>query len=301
MKLLPILGAAVAAFGMLTFTASEAHAAPCKNAVIIVHGRGLIAKQKAFDGVVSRLQKNGYCVYRNFTWGKWNGKYGYGNLAPGANALKAKVDSVLRTSGVKKVSIVSHSAGQGVVDYYLQKLGGSQKVQSNVSFAGLHHPYAYIGIPNIVDLEIYVPALSAVMPVVDAARFLLGLVDDVATSPFVSDLFNEGYWRGLQGNHPANPVVLPTFGNGSPTIYSRTDDAATGVCYTNLTSPGDSLVSRIAGRQFKKKGNGINYENRSVGGDHTSILWNSAALTAMVNGLNRCGGNTGSTPPVNGH
>lgn len=298
MKFLPMFCAAAAAIGALTLNASDASAASCKNPVIIVHGRGLTAKTKSFDAIVSRLQKNGYCVDRNFLWGKWNGKHGYGDLTSGANALKSKVDAALRSTGAKKVSLVSHSAGQGVVDYYLQKLGGNQKVHANVSFAGLHHPYAYVAIPNIIDLEIYIPALSVVMPVVDAARFLVGLFDDVATSPFVSNLFNEGYWRNLQGNHPANPVVLPTFGNGVPTIYSRTNDAASGVCYMNLTSPGDALVSRIAGRQFKKKGNGIDYQNRSVGGDHTSILWEKGALNAMVTGLKRCGGGS-STGPVN--
>ncbi len=69
-------------------------------------------------------------------------------LAPGivfapieefARRLAARVDAILQATGATQIDLVGHSMGGLVVRYYIEKLGGAQKVRKCITLETPHH------------------------------------------------------------------------------------------------------------------------------------------------------------------
>src|SRR2546427_5091647 len=76
-----------------------------------------------FQAAAPLLANNGYCVFA-FDF-KTQGRDAIENVAPG---LSQFVDRVLAATGAGKVDLLSHSEGGVVARYYLEVLGGADKV-----------------------------------------------------------------------------------------------------------------------------------------------------------------------------
>jgi MYXO-CTERM domain-containing protein len=278
--------------------------------VVLVHGQA--GNVEGMSGVSDRLAQEGFCVYGTNYGFVEGGANGQAHLWESAGQISNFIDGVLQTTGAKKVDVVGHSAGTGVLDNYIMTKGGASKVHGFVSFDGLHHPYWHLGVPKFFDIDVFLPNL---MPF--AQRFFPGITIDMITnmlagfvdpglaatikSPFAKDLFDTQYWIQLQGSlsEPVGTFVkFPSDGRTFPTHDSRP-----GICYTSIVAVGDMLVGGSAG-WMDAAPNMDNFLTSSVvtANSHNDVLGNVDALNEMVKGLKRdcAGGGAGGSAAAGG-
>lgn len=308
MKLRTSLSVSFAVFAF--FAASAAEAAPlndkgCKPQagkfpVVLVHGRGGDVNQ--MTRVVESLAAAGYCTYgTNYGKETGDGENGLAHMDKSAAEIGAFIDGVMKDTGAKKVNVVGHSAGTGVIDNWIQLRGGASKAYRSVAFGGLHHPYAHVGLANVVDGTLFLPNIvfavqNAAPPFTsnikmkDIMAAAMGLAGGALSpadrrlveSGFVSDLFDPQYWQKIHGGLSENPGQYGAIGTGQRNL--KTKDAAPNVCYTNIVGLGDFITGTSAGFQDPAP----NVENFTLQSpaDHSQILADNAALAKMVQGLN---------------
>jgi len=91
------------------------------------------------------LANNGYCVYAS-TYGQdpdpsspFAQFGGLDAMEQSAARLSKFVNTVLQSTGARKVDIVGHSEGAPMPDYYIEYLGGAAKVLRYVGVSGVKH------------------------------------------------------------------------------------------------------------------------------------------------------------------
>lgn len=110
------------------------------NPVVLVHAFGLNAASN-WQYLSPRIKSAGYCVFA-LTYGqdpRAEGlPYSPGGLIPieqSAAQLASFVERVLKETGARRVDLVGHSLGTVMPRYYLERLGGKEKVQRFVALA----------------------------------------------------------------------------------------------------------------------------------------------------------------------
>lgn len=287
----------------LTCTPTPQHPYPA----VLVHGQA--GNVEGMNGVSDRLIAEGWCVYGKNYGSVPGGFPGQDHLWNSAAQIADYIDQILQSTGAKKVDVIGHSAGTGVLDNYIMTKGGASKVHGFVSFDGLHHPYFHVGVPTYFDIDIYLPNLIPFgqkffpgLTITMITDVLAGMVggDLAATirSPFAADLFDTKYWLQLQGaaSEPDGTFLkLPSAGRTFPTHDSVPD-----VCYTSIVAIGDMLVGGSAG-WLDQGGNIDNFLTSTVvtANTHNDVLGNKEALDRMVAGLKRdCSGGNVTTKSV---
>ena len=119
---------------------SAAHPRP----VVLVHGL-LANKTDNWQTMSPLLANNGYCVYA-LTYGQdpdpsspFAQFGGLDAMEQSAARLSKFVNTVLQSTGARKVDIVGHSEGATMPDYYIEYLGGAAKVLRYVGISGVKH------------------------------------------------------------------------------------------------------------------------------------------------------------------
>lgn len=200
-----------------SITVSTAHPLP----VILVNGT--VETQSLNWSVGAPVLANaGYKVYT----------FNYGNVTPYPNypiqstadirtsaaELSDEIDRVLLETKAPKVILVGHSQGGGVLPaYYLNELGGADKVSQLIGLAPSNHG-------TDVDGFIALQMLPIIGPLLFAAADLLGpaLGQQLVTSPFQQVVY---------GNGDTRPGVLYT------TIASTNDEVVTPYTQQALNGP----------------------------------------------------------------
>lgn len=134
-------------FGMLTavlaalllFSPVPAATAGTSTPVVFVHGY----TGSAANWVTARsvFQAAGWSSSRLFAY-EYNS---YGNNVQNAQGLANYVNQVKSQTGASQVSIVNHSMGGLVSQYYLKVLGGNPNVTHLASIAGANHGTTFAG------------------------------------------------------------------------------------------------------------------------------------------------------------
>ena len=128
------------------------------------------------------LKGQGYCVFA-LNYGATNGVYGTGPVADSARQLASFVDTVLASTGARKVDLVGHSQGGMMPRYYLGFLGGADKVNHLVGIAPSNHGTRGLITPSLDSIQ---PATSVGGSVCQACA------DQQAGSPFLTELNSIG-------------------------------------------------------------------------------------------------------------
>lgn len=118
-----------------------------KNPVVFVHGffdsKSELFGKSNFTAIINHLVQNGWdqdelfvIQYSDVT----------GSNIPNAYELEAFIDNVLSQTGKDKVDIVAHSMGGLSSRYYIQNLGGHEKVGALITLGSPHKgtPLAYL-------------------------------------------------------------------------------------------------------------------------------------------------------------
>ena len=288
--------------------------------VVLAHGRSGHATDMV--AITDALVRAGYCVFGE-DYGRVGGvgQTGMDHLAVSGAQFGGVVDRVLGATGAKRVSAVGYSEGMGVIANYLLARGGSAKVHRVVSFGGLHHPYAHVGLANVIDGTLFLPntilAVQKSLPpftsnvkAKDIAAAALGLAStvganlspadrEVVESNFVSDLFDPQYWTALHGGLSEAPGNFVAVGTGAHSLPTK--DAAPTVCYTNIVSIADPITGVSAG--FQDPAPNVDNFTLISTADHGGIISDPGAIAKMLGGLNApcavapvAGGDAGSVP-----
>ncbi|MFF2244044.1 esterase/lipase family protein [Arthrobacter sp. NPDC058130] len=128
------------------------------------------------------LKSQGYCVFA-LNYGATNGVYATGPVADSARQLASFVDTVLASTGARKVDLVGHSQGGMMPRYYLGFLGGANKVNHLVGIAPSNHGTRGLITPSLDSIQ---RATSVGGSICQAC------VDQQAGSPFLTELNSIG-------------------------------------------------------------------------------------------------------------
>jgi triacylglycerol esterase/lipase EstA (alpha/beta hydrolase family) len=190
--------------------------------IILVNGT--TATQGTNWGVGAPVLANaGYKVYT----------FNYGNISQDPNypiqatddirqsglELAAEVDRVLAETGAPKVILIGYSQGGGILPaYYINNLGGADKVSQLIGIAPSNHGTDASGLIGLLELPILGPLASAI-----ANAFGQGLLQQAVGSELQQEVY---------GNGDTRPGVLYT------TIASRNDEVVTPFTQQALDGPG---------------------------------------------------------------
>lgn len=119
--------------------------APVLDPILFIHGYK--ADVGGWNTMISSFQQSGWPASSLYDWYyDWS----QSNVTT-ANAIAAKVNHILSTTGKSKVDLISHSMGSLSARYYVKNLGGGTKVDDFVSLGGLNHgaPSWKLSLPSI--------------------------------------------------------------------------------------------------------------------------------------------------------
>lgn len=162
---------------------SAAHPTP----VVLVHGTYTNA-YASWSKFSPALHDAGYCVFGlNYGGDPGSPIGGRAHIADSAAQLQRFVESVLAATGAAKVDIVGHSQGGLMPLYYINNLGGADKVRTMVGLEPATNGVSLYGITTFTaGSDVTHAAENAVNPAV---------LDFTAGSPFMQELAAGGMTR----------------------------------------------------------------------------------------------------------
>ncbi|WP_225823886.1 esterase/lipase family protein [Streptomyces naphthomycinicus] len=113
--------------------------------VVLVHGT-FENRYANWAALAPRLKRAGYCVYAlNYGAPDAAPLKATGDMAASAGQLSAFVDRVLGATGAAEADIVGHSQGGLMPRYYIDRLGGADKVAKLVALTPPNHGTTFQG------------------------------------------------------------------------------------------------------------------------------------------------------------
>jgi triacylglycerol esterase/lipase EstA (alpha/beta hydrolase family) len=208
----------------------------------------------SFGAVAPDLVNNGYCVYA-FNFGQTIPLSMFdamGDIPTSAGQLSTFVNQVLSQTRASKVDIVGWSQGGMMPRYYINDLGGADKVNMLVGLAPSNYGTTVDGLVTLVSDFGLVGVATALLAVTCTA-----CVQQLQGSAFLISLNAE----------PTAPAVKYVV------IETKDDDVVTP--YTNAFLPATPNVQNITLQQ----------QCPQDSSDHISIPYDANALADMVNAL----------------
>ena len=227
---------------------SAAHPYP----VILVHGT-FENMNDNWRAAAPSLVNHGYCVFA-FNYGGATASddlQGTGDIAASAQTLAAFVDKVLTATGASKVDLVGHSQGGMMPRYYIDNLGGADKVDKLIGLAPSNYGTTLDGLFTLVS------TLNTVLPVnAGLTASCAACAEQEQGSPFLSAL----------NARPTVPGVTYTL------IESRDDEVVTP--YTSAFLTGRHVTNITVQNQCP-----VDHT------DHLEIAYDPVTLADVLNAL----------------
>ncbi|MCU1647661.1 MAG: lipase [Nocardia sp.] len=178
-----VLNPAAVPQGINDFSCTPAVAHP--NPVVLVNG-AFESMYVNWSMLAPLLRSEGYCVF-GLDYGTVGGLHQVGPLRESAREVGAFVDRVRSATGAAKVDLVAHSEGGLVGLYFINQLGGSDKVATMVGLAPITNGISAYGLLNAIATNPAVrDAVGAVIPAV---------ADGTSGSAFVRETGMSGMTR----------------------------------------------------------------------------------------------------------
>ncbi|WP_330256063.1 alpha/beta fold hydrolase [Nocardia sp. NBC_00565] len=169
--------------GLNDFSCTPATAHP--NPVVLVNG-AFESTYANWSLLAPQLRSEGYCVF-GLDYGNTGGLHQTGELRGSAREVAEFVDKVRAATGADKVDLVGHSEGGLVSLYFINRLGGADKVATMIGLAPFPNGLSAYGLLNAIAVN---PALR------DAVDSMVPAVaDGTAGSDFVTETASGGMIR----------------------------------------------------------------------------------------------------------
>jgi len=109
----------------------------CKNPVLMIYGFG--ATRRTLAILENRLKKAGYTIF-SFNLGGFFGTFNTSSIEETARHIDTKVEKLYKKYKIRgKMSIVGHSKGGLIGQYYVKFLNGSRRVKCLVTLGSPHN------------------------------------------------------------------------------------------------------------------------------------------------------------------
>lgn len=225
--------------------------------IILINGT-IATQGENFSVAAPVLANAGYKVY-SFNYGNITSDPNYpiqstADIRQSGLELAAEVDRVLAaTPGADKVILIGHSQGGGILPvYYINNLGGADKVSQLIGIAPSNHGTDVDGLIALQSLPIFGQLLTALANALGPA-----LEQQAVGSPFQQEVY---------GNGDTRPGVLYT------TITSVNDEVVTP--YTQQALVGPNVTNIILQDRYPGLVNG-----------HINIITSPATFAAVLEAL----------------
>lgn len=158
--------------------------------VVLVHGT-FFNLGANWPILAPKLANEGYCVYA-FNYGannlSLNGRVGgLDHIRNSAQTMKTFVDKVLESTGAPKVDVVGHSQGGLLPHYYIEKLGGADKVDRFIGLGPSNHGTDLNGLVTFGQKLHLLGFVNGLL-----GRTAPGMVDQEVGSDFQQEVFGNG-------------------------------------------------------------------------------------------------------------
>lgn len=178
--------------GLTPVGANDFNCKPAKGQypVILIPGTSGSAFN-SFSGLSPVLKNEGLCVctFNHNPLGFSSQISFAGDIADSAQMLGTVVDKVLASTGAEQVDLVGWSQGGGPLPvYYINKLGGAEKVRKVVGIVPSHHGRNFWLVHEYAQRN---PAVRADFDNLGTAINGLVLAQQLAGSEFIEDLYSE--------------------------------------------------------------------------------------------------------------
>lgn len=211
------------------------------------------------------LANAGYKVF-TFNYGNTTAEPNFpiqamGDIRKSGLELAAEVDRVLAVTGAPKVILIGHSQGGGILPvYYVNELGGADKVSQLIGIAPSNHGTDFNHLTGFQSIPILGQLLVAISDAIAPALFQQGV--------------GSAFQQEVYGNGDTRPGVLYT------TISSVNDEVVTPYTQQALTGPN---VTNVVLQQ--------SYPGLVLG--HANIYTSPQAMAAVLDAL---AGNPAANP-----
>lgn len=211
------------------------------------------------------LANAGYKVF-TFNYGNTTAEPNFpiqatGDIRKSGLELAAEVDRVLAVTGAPKVILIGHSQGGGILPvYYVNELGGADKVSQVIGIAPSNHGTDFNHLTGFQSIPILGQLLVAISDAIAPALFQQGV--------------GSAFQHEVYGNGDTRPDVLYT------TISSVNDEVVTPYTQQALTGPN---VTNVVLQQ--------RYQGLVLG--HANIYTSPQAMAAVLDAL---AGNPAANP-----
>ena len=205
------------------------------------------------------LANAGYKVY-TFNYGNVTPFPGYpiqstADVRVSGAQLSTEIDRVLAETGAPKVILIGHSQGGGILPaYYLNVLGGADKVSQLIGLAPSNHGTDVDGLAGLLSLPVIGSLLGAVTDLIGPA-----LGQQLVTSPFQQVVYGKG---------DTQPGVLYT------TIASSNDEVVTP--YTQQALEGPAVTNIV-----------LQDQNPGLPTGHIGVAFTSQSWASVLDALAR--------------
>jgi triacylglycerol lipase len=173
----------------------------CPRPVLLLHG--WFSARRTFDVLERRLRRDGYGVF-SFDLGGLPGSFTGRRIDDLADHVRVKIDRLYeRYPGLGPLSIVGHSKGGLIAEYYVKKLGGWRRTRAVVTLGTPHHgtPFAWLGLP-------LAPLTRSLLQMAPGSGFLARLHD----GPWPAQVRLASLWSRADRAAPYPTCVVETHG-----------------------------------------------------------------------------------------
>ena len=117
----------------------------CERPVLLIYGYA--ATRRIFTILEKRLRKDGFCVFSVRLGGLFD-TFNIGGIVDSAKLIQRKIDKLSSLYRLGPITIIGHSKGGLIGEYYVKNLGGSEKVCNLITLATPHRgsPWAALGV-----------------------------------------------------------------------------------------------------------------------------------------------------------
>ena len=157
----------------------------CAKPVLLLHG--FLATPYAISALAARLSRSGYCAYSVDLGGVF-GRFNARPIEEVAGTVAVRAERLLRDHRLPHLDVVGHSEGGLIGRYYIQKLGGANRVRHLVTLGTPHRGthWAYSG----YILQRILPSLPQMAP---GSRLLCELADETFPRAVrLTSIYSEG-------------------------------------------------------------------------------------------------------------
>ncbi len=144
----------------------------CRNPILMIYGFG--ATRRTLAILENRLRLDGYTIF-SVNLGGFFGTFNTSSIEESARHIDTKIERLYKKYNIQgKLSIVGHSKGGLIGQYYIKFLGGIKRVKTFIMLGTPHQGNPWAMLASLTPLGFFSKGLRQMSPVSDFIKNLRG-------------------------------------------------------------------------------------------------------------------------------